>query len=110
MNELKKAIIKSNKEIVKNIKPIDNEEKEILESYKNEKVDDIEFDNNLLKQAKTKQKKLKNDILTIRVNGEVKNNIKNIALENGLSYQSYINMILYQISTRKINIKVNYTE
>ena len=110
MNELKKAIIKSNKEIVKNIKPIDNEEKEILESYKNEKVDDIEFDNNLLKQAKTKQKKLKNDILTIRVNGEVKNNIKNIALENGLSYQSYVNMILYQISTRKINIKVNYTE
>ena len=73
-------------------------------------MDDIEFDNNLLKQAKTKQKKLKNDILTIRVNGEVKNNIKNIALENGLSYQSYINMILYQISTRKINIKVNYTE
>lgn len=107
MKDLKKVIIEANQEILKNYEPLDDEEKKLFEMYKTETVDDIEFDDNLLKQAREKQKKLNKDsILTIRINNNIKNSIKNIASETGLNYQSYINMILYQIATKKIRVNV----
>ena len=108
MKNLKKVIIESNQEVLKNYKPLDDEEKELFEMYKTETVDDIKFDDNLLKQAREKQKKLnKNAILTIRINNDIKNSIKTIASDVGLSYQSYINMILYQIATKKIKVNIS---
>ena len=108
MKNLKKVIIESNQEVLKNYKPLDDEEKELFEMYKTETVDDIKFDDNLLKQAREKQKKLNKDsILTIRINSDIKNSIKDIASDVGLSYQSYINMILYQIATKKIKVNIS---
>ena len=49
----------------------------------------------------------KDSILTIRINNDIKNSIKTIASDVGLSYQSYINMILYQIATKKIKVNIS---
>jgi predicted DNA binding CopG/RHH family protein len=108
--KLKEAIIASNKEVLRNFKPLDKDEKEIFERYKNEKIEDIVIRDDLLKNALTIQKEYKKqkktDVLTLRVNHNIKEGVKIVADENGMNYQSFINMLLFKIANRELILKI----
>lgn len=51
-------------------------------------------------------KSRKNKLLSIRTNELIIDKIKTIANNNGLNYQTLINMILYQVANGKIDIRL----
>jgi predicted DNA binding CopG/RHH family protein len=107
--KLKEAIIASNKEVLRNFKPLDKDEKEIFERYKNEKIEDIEVSDNIseFREAQEKYKKeQKSQIMTLRVNNNVREKIKMLAKNIGLNYQTFINVILFQIANESIKIEI----
>jgi predicted DNA binding CopG/RHH family protein len=112
---LKKDAVKLLKDIAFNTNPLDSEEKEQLEDWKNIKESDIEFNDKTLAEVKQAQKafktkykrELKKDkLISIRLNSSVIDNIKNIADNLGLNYQSYIGMLISQAAVGNIRIKI----
>jgi predicted DNA binding CopG/RHH family protein len=112
---LKKDAVKLLKDIAFNTITLDSEEKKELEGWKNIKENDIEFDDKTLLEFKKAQKtfkvkykrELKKDkLISIRLNSSVIDNIKNIADNLGLNYQSYIGMLINQAAVGNIRIKV----
>jgi predicted DNA binding CopG/RHH family protein len=112
---LKKDAVELLRDVSLNTTPLDVEEKRELNSWKNIKESDIEFDDKTLlefkkaqKAFKTKYKReLKKDkLISIRLNSSVIDNIKNIADNLGLNYQSYIGMLINQAATGNIRVKV----
>jgi predicted DNA binding CopG/RHH family protein len=108
---LKKAIIESNKEIINN-NNIPNEEGEYIESLKNTTINDLTIREDLLEMFLSADKEYKktnlkrDDTMTIRVNSQTIDKIKAMAGEIGMSYQSYINLFLFQLANNKFKIKI----
>ena len=108
--ELKKAIVESNIDIAENIVPLDDEEKELFDIYKNSTVDNIEIfdDDESLKSVREAQKELiNNSVNTIDIKSSVLNKIKTKAEEQGMDYKTYIDLFLYQLANDKIKITIS---
>ena len=95
---------------------LDEEEKQMVKEWKNIKVDNLK-DETVEDFTKRKQDKLKlkteefvavkqTKPITINTNINVIDKIKTIANNNGLNYQTLINMILYQVANGKIDIRL----
>jgi predicted DNA binding CopG/RHH family protein len=87
--------------------PIDDEERQISKDLENNNYvfsNDKKFQNELSESAKNylDKKKKKVKPITIRADENVIEKIKVIASNIGLNYQSYLNMILYQVANGKI--------
>jgi predicted DNA binding CopG/RHH family protein len=107
--KLKKAIIVSNKEVLSDFKPLDKEEEEVFKKYEEEKLEDIELSDDVeeFRKAQNEYKKeQKNQTMTLRINSEIREKIKELSKNIGLNYQTFINMILYQIANEKIKVEV----
>jgi predicted DNA binding CopG/RHH family protein len=99
----KKNAVELLKDIAFNTEPLNNEEKKDLEAMKNIDENDIRFDDKTLlefKQAqnefkqKYKREVKKDKLISIRLNSRILNEIKNIADNLGLNYQSYISLLI----------------
>ncbi len=96
--------------------PLDDEEKKFIEDLNNNVYDKkrkpteketkkySEMARNTLNILKDKQNKL----ITLRVNENIINEIKNQASNYGLGYQTYINIFLYQLANGKFKLNFSY--
>ena len=89
---------------------LDEEEKQIIKDIDNGLYSQITDKKKIAKYAsyadnylKNKNKKKK---VTIRIAENVLNTIKNMSLENGINYQTYINIVLNNVVNGKINIQI----
>jgi predicted DNA binding CopG/RHH family protein len=99
----KKDIVELLKDIAFNTEPLDNEEKKDLNAIKNINENNIKFDNKALSEFKQAQNEFKqkykreikkDKLISIRLNSGVLNEVKNIADDLGLNYQSYISLLI----------------
>jgi predicted DNA binding CopG/RHH family protein len=114
----KKIIADSYNSVAKKEKPLDDEEKELLEDWKNINHNDIidiptkekKKVLNDFKKAQSNYKKQygKDVVLNIRVNSGIITKIKEKSVSVGLNYQTYINSILHQIANDNIDFKIFY--
>ena len=109
--ELKRAIVESNKDIAENIVPLDDEEKELFDIYRNSTINDIEIfdDDKSLKSFREAQEQFKKDnaTTTIDVKVSILDKIKTKAEEQGMNYKTYIDLFLYQLANNKIKITIS---
>ena len=104
---LEKEILKANKDLLTNTKPLDKEEKEILNTYENQTILDMDVYTNkkdLKDLIKAQQEYKKSKQITIRIQSSVINNIKQKAKSYGLNYQTYINIFLNQLAQDKLQV------
>lgn len=105
----KETIAKSYRELTSNVAPLDEEERRILDSWKETTEDNLKNRKDLLKTAIKMQKqykKSKDKTINLRVNGDILNNIKEISSKFGLNYQSYIGAILTQVANGNIKLEI----
>lgn len=106
MNEILENKIRQNDLAIE----LDEEEKQIIKDINNGLYSQITDKKKIAKYAsyadnylKNKNKKKK---VTIRIAENVLNTIKNMSLENGINYQTYINIVLNNVVNGKINIQI----
>jgi predicted DNA binding CopG/RHH family protein len=109
----KKQLANSYRVAHKSITPIDEEEVNMLESWKNTRDNDVSFDDKTLKKVLEAQREYKmnykkNTTITMRINSDMKEKIKLAANEVGLSYQSFLNMVIYRIAEGKLKIDAKF--
>jgi predicted DNA binding CopG/RHH family protein len=91
-------------------KPLDEEEKQLQKDLDDGlyiENNDKEERNRISGLFKEYFKEYKKDgIFTIRVNKNILEGVKSVAKENGMNYQSFINMLLFKVAKGDLILKV----
>ena len=91
--------------------------KELINKYKldEEELDLLNEENDIVSEKEQEvffeeaiDNLKKNKLISLRVNSNVIENIKKIANDFGLSYQSYIGILLNQVANGNLRLKVDY--
>ena len=91
--------------------------KELINKYKldEEELDLLNEENDIVSEKEQEvffeeaiDNLKKNKLISLRVNSNVIENIKKIANDFGLSYQSYIGILLNQVANGNLRLKVEY--
>lgn len=88
--------------------PIDEEERELIESIENNEWEEVEKDKEYKLQAKqyAEATMKKDKRMNIRISERDLKNLKIRALEEGLPYQTLVSMILHKYVSGKLSEKV----
>ena len=106
-NILKKEVLKANKSLSLEVKALDEEERKMLNDYKNNSINDIELltdKDDLQDFIKAQKEYKKSRQITIRVQNNIIDSIKQKAETYGLNYQTYINIFLNQLAKGELQL------
>jgi predicted DNA binding CopG/RHH family protein len=87
------------------MKYIDKEEKDLIESYKNNEWKSVKKSNKKLYEKAAKNSLLKNKRINIRLSVKDFNNIQIKAIEEGIPYQTLISSIIHKYNKGELKTK-----
>jgi len=87
------------------MKFIDKDEKEIIESYKNDEWKSVKKSNKRVYEKAAKNSLLKNKRINIRLSLKDFNNIQVKAIEEGIPYQTLISSIIHKYNKGELKTK-----
>lgn len=93
----------------KNNEILTEEELQIERDLENglfEEITDENYKKEIENSFKAYKQQRKDETLTLRVRGDIKEKVKQRAEQDGLNYQSLINMLIFKYANGELNLKI----